>query len=228
MQGDHQHKHVEKNYNPTVKFFLGECALGGRLVFGLTTYLICLATFLVGYRQIMIANTIQSIVTQGSLLTEQVRKKSDQLQGILIFVLSIYFVMYVLGTCLVGGSPNVQVFISTFSAANSVFTLLGMSIYWHTIQMLRTSIHECAMFKFDSKGVYSIYALYCFIFVIQMAYLFSYQYVSNAIIVSTLIHLVSYFLVQLIVFIMLLRMGSGLKLVSHCLNDGEFQFEGYD
>lgn len=176
----------------------------------------------------MIANTIQSIVTQASLLTEQVRKKSDQLQGILIFSLSIYFVIYVLGTSMVGGSQNVQVFISTFSAANSVFTLLGMSIYWHTIQMLRMSINECVTFKFDTQGVYCIYGLYCFIFAVQMAYLFSYQLMKNAIIVSTLIHLSSYFLITLIVFVMLLRTGNGLKMVTHRLQDGSIQYEGYD
>lgn len=61
-----------------------------------------------------------------------------------------------------------------------------------------------------------------------MAYLFSYQYISNAIIVSTLIHLVQFFAVQLVVFLMLIRTGSGLKMISHKLESGEIQYEGYD
>lgn len=89
---------------------------------------------------------IQSIVTERSLQTEQVRKKQDQLQGILMLSLFLYYVVYVLLTCLVGGSYNVQVFISTFSAANSVFVLLAMAIYYNTIQMLRASIDQCISF----------------------------------------------------------------------------------
>lgn len=176
----------------------------------------------------MIANMIQSAVMEASLVTEQVSKKSEQLQKMLIFSLVIYYILYVVLSCLVGSSHNVQVFISTFSAANSVFTLLAMSIYWYTIKMLRVSIEKCISYQFDTKGVYSIYALYCFLFGVQMAYLFSYQYVPNAIIVSTMIHLINYFAVQLIVFLMLIRTGCGLKIHSHQLNNGAMQYEGYD
>ena len=96
------------------------------------------------------------------------------MQALLILTLSLYFVAYVLISCIVGGSYNTQIYISTFTASNSVFTLLMMSIYWYTIQIVRNSINMCVSFKFDTKGVYGIYGLYCLMFSLQMAYLFAY------------------------------------------------------
>jgi hypothetical protein len=78
------------------------------------------------------------------------------------------------------------------------------------------------------SGVYGICGLYCFIITIQVAYLLSYQEFDDAIIYVTLIHFFTYFAIQVTVFTMLLRMGSGLHLVPHKLTNNQIQYEGYD
>ena len=52
-------------------FLFDNCALGARLCYGTTSYFVVMSAFLIGYRQICIANTIQSIVQTGDLINER-------------------------------------------------------------------------------------------------------------------------------------------------------------
>ena len=56
----------------------------------------------------------------------------------------------------------------------------------------------------------------------------SYQFVRNALVVVALFHFVSYFCIQVTLYIILQKTGSGLHMVPHKLNNNEIQFEGYD
>lgn len=55
-----------------------------------------------------------------------------------------------------------------------------------------------------------------------------YEYVDNVIIYITLFHFIFYFLLEVAIFILLIKTGSGLKLVPHKLKNNWLQFEGYD
>ena len=46
-------------------FLFKNCALGARLIYGTTSFSVALATFLMGYRQVMLAHTIQTIAKTG-------------------------------------------------------------------------------------------------------------------------------------------------------------------
>ena len=56
----------------------------------------------------------------------------------------------------------------------------------------------------------------------------SYQFIHNALIIVALLHFISYFCIQVTLYIILQKTGSGLHLVPHKLNNNEIQFEGYD
>ena len=94
--------------------------------------------------------------------------------------------------------------------------------------MLRRAIEQTVSFAFDTKGIYAICVLYFFILVIQVTYLMTYNFFDKAIIISTLLHFIFYLIFQIIDFSVLIRMGSGLKLVPHKLTNNQIQFEGYD
>ena len=49
-----------------------------------------------------------------------------------------------------------------------------------------------------------------------------------AIIVVAFLHFISFFVIQVTVFVMIIRTGSGLHLVPHKLIDNSIQYEGYD
>ena len=69
--------------------------------------------------------------------------------------------------------------------------------------------------------------IFIFVAAMQIIYLVSYQFISDVIVYLTLLNFVSYLIVVLCVFIMLLRTGSGLVLLPHRLCDGSIQYEGY-
>ena len=65
-----------------------------------------------------------------------------------------------------------------------------------------------------------ICGVYCFVMLCSLVYLLTYQLFSGAIIIVTLVHFGSYILIQIAIFFITVRNGSGLKLVSHILQDG--------
>ena len=77
-----------------------DCALGARILYGTEIYVITLSAFLLGYRQISLANTIQNIVISGDLVAEKMRKRSDMYFGILITILSLYYIAFLLSAFL--------------------------------------------------------------------------------------------------------------------------------
>jgi len=85
--------------------------------------------------------------------------------------------------------------------------------------MLRRSIAKCASFKFETCGTYVICGIYGFIACLQIVYMVSYEFLDNVIVYTTLMHFLSYFIIEVAVFIVLLRTGSGLQLVPHKLNN---------
>ena len=61
----------------------------------------------------------------------------------------------------------------------------------------------------------------------QVVYIVLYEFVDSVIVYLSIMHFLSFFVVVLSVFIMMLRTGTGLVLVPHNLNDGQIQYEGY-
>ena len=116
---------------------------------------------------------------------------------------------------------------ATTDIVNFAITLSGLTLYMHTIIMLRRSIQKCASFQFETYGTYLIGFIFIFVAAMQIVYMVSYQFISNVIVYLTLLNFVNYLVVMLCVFIMLLRTGSGLVLLPHRLNDGTIQYEGY-
>lgn len=71
-------------------------------------------------------------------------------------------------------------------------------------------------------------ALYFFLLALQVVYLLVYKYYSGAIIPVALLRFFVFFCVQFTIFVMLMRTGSGLRLVAHNLQNMATQYEGYD
>ena len=59
---------------------------------------------------------------------------------ILIACLSLYYVLYIIITCLVYDSPPVHVFLASFYVINAIFAFVALMLYWFTIKMLRNAI----------------------------------------------------------------------------------------
>lgn len=103
---------------------------------------------------------------------------------------------------------------------NDVIILCAMILYTYTICLLRSAIAHTSSFQFDTKGTYVITGLFFFSFGVQITYLLTYTLSDYSVVVDILLHKLCGLLEVLTIYIMLERTGSGLKLVSHQLNDG--------
>jgi len=210
------------------EFLFSYCAYGARFCYGTLSFFVGISTLLIGFRQICLARTILSIVQSGDLVAEDMRKKSNRMFTGLIVSLCVFYAAF-LGTTLqkTDGKMIVQQ-MCAYYVASLFFTLSGLLLYLYTIMMLRKSIALCSSFKFESRGTYLICGIYLVIACLQLVYVMTYEYVNNVIVYITLVHFGGYFLLQVAIYFMLLRTGSGLKLVPHKLKNNWLQFEGYD
>ena len=68
--------------------------------------------------------------------------------------------------------------------------------------------------------MYVITGLYCFTLIIQVAYLLTYTISDYSIVIDIFLHKIANLAEAITIFWMLESTGSGLKLISHRLNDG--------
>ena len=94
--------------------------------------------------------------------------------------------------------------------------------------MMRRAIRQCAKFHFDSCGSYFICGMFLFLLVLQVFYLLAFKWLLITVIIVSLLHYLSYVFIIMGIFVLLLKMGHGLRLIPHKLNNGAIQFEGYD
>lgn len=146
-QGQPTTKELLESKTQYAIFLFENCALGARLLYGTTSFIVALATFLMGYRQIMLAATIQNIVkTHGDLVSDDMLKRADRIFGILMATLILYFIGYLLVTSLFYEGKYLIYLSSSITILNILFTLAGVSLYLYTIMMLRSAISQCASF----------------------------------------------------------------------------------
>ena len=155
----------------------------------------------------------------GDLIAEDMRKKSDRLFITLIACLTIYFVVYLFITGFVTNGDYVMYINVSCNVFNIMFNFTALLLYFYTIMMLRNAINQCASFQFDVRGTYIICGLYGFILLLQIFYLFSYNFIKNSLISVALLHFVSYLCYQITIYWTLQKTGSGLRLVPHKLNN---------
>ena len=76
--------------------------------------------------------------------------------------------------------------------------------------------------------MYIITGLYCFTLLVQVSFLMLEEFYKYSIIVDILLHKFLFEAQAITIYWLLEHTGSGLKLISHRLNDGSMQFEGED
>ena len=158
---------------------------------------------------------------------EDMRKRSDNMFFWLVVVLIIYYAFYTVLTFLVTDADMIFFLITSYNVLNLIFTFLGLLLYLYTIMMLRQAIQRCASFQFETSVTYVICGIFLFILCLEVFYLLSNVQFQMMVVITALCHFFTYFVVEVAVFVMLLKTGTDLKLVSHRLNNGKLQFEGY-
>ena len=138
-----------------------------------------------------------------------------------------YFTIWVVITLVPGYSKMLEQWMATSNIFNFANTLLDLMLYMYTIRMLQRSISKCVSFQFETLGTYIIGFIFIFEAFMQVVYIVCYEFVDTVIVYLSLLHFLSFFVVVLSVFVMMLRTGTGLVLVPHNLNNGQIQYEGY-
>lgn len=219
---------INKKLNVFAIFLFDNCAMGARLCYGTVGFMLALSTYLTGFRQITLAHTIQSIVKSGDLVAEDMRRRSNKFFKFLIFSLCFYYACYVVVVSLVREGQYIKYIMNSDYIVNAVFIFAGLILYSYTIMMLREAIAQCATFQFEPKGSYVVLGIFVFILSLQFIYVLCGEFFDSIIIFITLAHFMSYLVITVAVFWMLVTTGNGLHLVSHRLNNGQMQYEGYD
>ena len=155
------------------------------------------------------------------------RKRSDSMFFWLVIILFIYYAFYSCLTFLVTDMDMIFFLITSFNVLNLILTFLGLLLYFYTIMMLRQAIQRCASFQFETSVTYVICGIFFFILCLEVFYLLSNTAFQIMVISVALCHFFTYLLVEVGVFVLLVKTGTELKLVSHRLNNGKMQFEGY-
>ena len=170
---------------------------------------------------------VEKIVESGDLVAEKRRKTFKRQFTYLIIFFTVYYFIFLTVTAFNKG-PNIVEQMVVFNLCNDIIVLLGLILYSYTIVLLRRSIAKCTSYQFETTGTYVIMSMYGITCLIGLVFLMTYTIFYFQIVLEQMIHKVVGLIQCTTVYIMLQRMGSGLKLVPHKLLCGSIQYEGYD
>jgi hypothetical protein len=94
----------------------------------------------------VLAYTIENIVKSCDLVPENLGKKLDRIQVVLITAVSLYFAGYVVITVTFGNTESIRQIMISFNVVNCCFILVTLCIYVCTIMMLRNAIDQSISF----------------------------------------------------------------------------------
>ena len=155
----------------------------------------------------------------GDLVAEKRRKAFNRQFTCFIISFTTYFFIFLI-VLAINESPYVVEQMVVFNLCNDFIVLLGLILYSYTIVLLRRSIAKCTSYQFETTGTYVIMAMYGVTCVLGLVFLMTYTIFYFQIVLEQMIHKLVGLIQCATVYIMLQRMGSGLKLVPHKLLNG--------
>ena len=79
-----------------------------------------------------------------------------------MIVITVYYVTYVVVTCMMQDQMKVLDLMIYLNICNDVIILAACILYTYTICLLRSAIAHTSSFQFDTKGTYVITGLFFF------------------------------------------------------------------
>ena len=136
----------------------------------------------------------------------------------MVFII-VYFFAYLVASICVKDDMKVMKLIMALTVVNNVLILGTLCLYTYSIILLKKAIAQCSSFKF-TKAMYVITWLYSLTLLVQVLFLMMEEFYSYSVIIDIIMHKILFAAQAITIYWLLEHTGSGLKLMSHRLNDG--------